>query len=151
VKDLRFDVHLTWQGPRGSRRGTLETGGQAISWSVPASMGGLGTGTSPEELLLGAVGSCYSATLGGVLRQRGLPASNVRTRVEGTVTGYPEATRFAEIRVHPTIDRGDPGRTAEYREAALAARDRCFIGSLVRPKVAYEVGSVAVEGDPSPG
>ena len=62
MAELSFQSGLKWSGGRlGS--GRVAVGGEAFAFSVPASMGGLGTGTNPEELLLTAVGSCYTATL----------------------------------------------------------------------------------------
>lgn len=144
MRDLTFCAQITWPGTRGERRGQAETGGQNLVWSVPASMGGLGEGTSPEELLLCAVGTCYSATLSGVLRQLRLPVGNVHTRVEGTVSGYPEQARLARIVVHPVLAQADGARTSEYREATIAARDRCFIGHTLRDQVEYLVGPVVL-------
>ena len=70
MAELSFTSKLTWSG--GSQ-GVVETGGQSLQFSMPASMGGLGVGTSPEELLLSAVGSCYTATLAGLTEARRLP------------------------------------------------------------------------------
>jgi peroxiredoxin-like protein len=144
MSDLAFEAAVIWRGPAGERRGTVETGGQTVGWSVPSSMGGLGEGTSPEELLLAAVGTCYSATLGGALRQAKLPAGEIRVRVEGLVSGHPASTRYERITVSPRIAGGDAGRVAQYRQAAEAARDRCFIGAIVRSQVEYAVGEVEV-------
>ena len=145
MKDLGFAVAVEWLSNGGERRGSVDTGGQTVAWSVPASMGGLGEGTSPEELLLAAVGTCYSATLAGALRRRRLPVGRVRLAVHGTVASYPEQTRFARVVVHPTLAGADPERSSEYQEAAREARDRCFIGHSLRPDIAYDVGAVAIE------
>ena len=144
MSDLSFEATITWRGPSGERRGTVETGGQTFRWSVPASMGGLGEGTSPEELLLAAVATCYSATLGGTVRQARLPAQEIQVRVEGLVASQPGATRYDRITVNPRILGGDAARIEAYRQAATTARDRCFIGSIVRAQVEYAVGDVEV-------
>ncbi len=144
MSDLKFEAQVSWLGALGERRGNVETGGEQVPWSVPASMGGLGEGSSPEEFLLAAVGTCFSATLGGVLRQAHLPAGAIRVRVEGLVTGYPTETRYAEVRVHPEVDAGDASRLPAYREAALTARSRCFIGGIVGKGLDYVLGDVTV-------
>jgi len=62
MPDQLFASKLTWSGGRSSS-GMVEAGGQSLRFSVPASMGGVGAGTNPEDLLTSAVGSCYTATL----------------------------------------------------------------------------------------
>ncbi len=109
-------------------------------------MGGRGTGTNPEELLVCAVSSCYTATLFAVLRRAQLPVDSLAVAASGTVTGFPTATRFARIVVTPTIIGGDIARQSEYEAAASLAHNRCFIGRTLAPDVAYEVGSVHIRG-----
>lgn len=145
MSELRFDVELSWSGT--GREGVGRLAGQEVelAYSAPASMGGRGTGTSPEELLVCAVASCYSGTLLSVLRRAGLPADEVRIDATGTVTGYPAQARFAKLTVSPTIAGGETARADEYVEAAESARDRCFIGRTIAGAVDYQVGQVTVE------
>lgn len=142
---MTFSVELSWSGSGREGAGRVEGADTEIGYSVPASMGGRGSGTNPEELLVSAVGSCYSATLFGVLRRAGLPVSTVRVQAVGTVAGYPEQARFAQLTVSPTISGADTGRAYEYEHAAQAAHDRCFIGRTLAPAVDYRVGRVSVE------
>lgn len=142
--ELAFDVELEWSGSGRSGVGRAETANVVVAYAAPESMGGCGVGASPEDLLVAAVASCYSATLFGVLRRAGLRAAGVRVSARGVVTGYPTATAFARLLVAPTIVGGDPARVQEYVEAARAARDRCFIGKTIAGNVAYEVGEVTV-------
>ncbi len=60
------------------------------------------------------------------------------------VAGYPLKTRFARIVVHPSVQGGNLSRMAEYREAAEAARQRCFIGRTLKDGITYAVGEVRV-------
>lgn len=151
MAELSFTSKLTWSKDRHS--GVVETGGQSMQFSVPASMGGLGEGTSPEELLLSAVGSCFTATLAGVAGARGLPAASIEVRVEGTVSDYPgPSARVSAITVNPTFAGFEPSRETEYVDAAMTARERCFIGKHLGPQVGYRVGEVAfAEEAPSRG
>jgi peroxiredoxin-like protein len=145
MTDLNFDIHASWSGLRRQGEGRISTGGQEVVYSGPASMGGQGKGTSPEELLVSAVTACYSGTLLHVLHDRGLPAEEVLVDARGTVTGYPEQADFSRLTVNPTAVGGDPARVDEYRAAAADARDRCFIGRVVRDHLSYDVGEVRVE------
>lgn len=144
MAELAFSVDLKWQGTGREGEGTAQMSEERVHYSAPASMGGKGVGTSPEELLLAAVASCYSGTLFGVLRQEGLPVETISVRAEGSVTGYPVRSKFAVLRVNPTIHGGESGQMENYRRLAHIARDKCFIGKTIIGNVAYEVGYVSV-------
>lgn len=144
MQELRFEVELEWSGRGRDGAGRIVTDDVQLELSTPASMGGRGVGTNPEELLVCAVASCYTATLFGVLRRAQLPATSVTIAARGVVTGYPEQARFERLVVSPTILDGDPARLHEYEQAARTAHDRCFIGRTLAGNVDYQVGSVAV-------
>jgi peroxiredoxin-like protein len=144
MRELPFDVELEWSGSGRDGAGMIFTDDLELEYSTPASMGGRGVGSNPEELLVCAVASCYSATLLGLLRRAGLPAAAVRIAATGAVTGYPAQARFERLTVSPTIVDGDPRRQPEYEQVAAAAHERCFIGRTLAGNVAYEVGPVVV-------
>ena len=73
MHELPFQVELEWSGAGREGAGRIVTEDLELELSTPASMGGRGVGTNPEELLVCAVASCYAATLFGVLRRAGLP------------------------------------------------------------------------------
>ena len=140
MADLFFESRLSWAG----KAGQVQVGGENFRFSVPASMGGLGVGTNPEELLLSAVGACYTATLSGLLNSAGLPAAAVGVRVDGTVSDHPgPSARVSSLVVNPTFIGADAGRESDYEKAAVKARERCFIGRHLGPQVSYRVGEVA--------
>ena len=62
---------------------TLSTG--KIDYGVPSQFGGNAGKTSPEELILAALSSCFSMTLGFVLEKRKVPARLLGMHAEGTV------------------------------------------------------------------
>jgi peroxiredoxin-like protein len=143
MRDLSFTVELTWSGTGRQGAGQIQTDELALELSGPEPMGGRGVGTNPEELLVCAVSSCYTATLFALLRLAQLPVDSLAVNANGTVTGFPGETRFARIAVTPTVLGGDIRRVPEYQAAASVAHDRCFIG----PALALLVGSVRVRAD----
>ena len=147
MSDLSFDVELMWSETAGKGAGEIQTDDLVLELSGPESMGGRGVGTNPEELLVCAVSSCFTATLFGVLSRARLPVDSLAVHASGTVTGFPGHARFARIAVSPTIMGGDPERQPEYETAAEIAHERCFIGRTLAPEVAYEVGPVQVRED----
>lgn len=148
MHELPFRVELEWAGRGREGAGRIVTDDLELELSTPESMGGRGAGTNPEELLVSAVGSCYIATLYGVLTRRELPVASISLEATGTVTGFPVKSNFERLVVSPTIAGGDAGRVHEYEQAAADARDRCFIGGVVKASVDYQVGVVAVEPAP---
>lgn len=150
MSDLDFELQLSWSGTGREGVGRIDTDDLVLELSAPESMGGQGVGTNPEELLVSAVSSCYTAALSGVLRRARLPVRSLAVKATGTVTGFPASARFARIVVTPTVLGGDPARQDEYEAAADAAHDRCFIGRTLTPDVAYEVGAIEVRGDEPP-
>jgi peroxiredoxin-like protein len=145
MKDLRFDIDLRWSGSGRDGVGEIRADNVSIDLSAPESMGGRGVGTNPEELLVSAVSSCYTATLFGVLRRARLPVASLAVDASGGVTGFPGKARFDRLAVSPTILGGDPSRQDEYEAAAVLAHDRCLIGNTLAPDVTYEVSSVRVQ------
>ena len=85
MHELPFQVELEWSGTGRDGAGRIVTDDLEFELSTPASMGGRGAGTNPEELLVCAVGACYAATLLGVLRRAALPAASVNIDARGTV------------------------------------------------------------------
>ena len=144
MHQLSFQVELEWAGNGREGIGRIVTDDLELELSTPASMGGRGVGTNPEELLVSAVASCYSATLFGVLARAGLPATSLTVDARGVVSGFPGRARFERIVVSPMIVDGDPARVHDYEQAAADAHDRCFIGRTLASNVDYQVGWVAV-------
>jgi peroxiredoxin-like protein len=144
MNDLRFQIELRWSGTGRDGAGKVLTDDLTLELSAPQAMGGRGVGTNPEELLVSAVSSCYTATLSAVLDRAKLPVDSLAVDASGTVTGLPGRARFAGIVVRPTILGGDLTRQPEYEAAARLAHDRCFIGRALAPEVSYEVDSVQV-------
>jgi peroxiredoxin-like protein len=146
MTDLVFDATVWWTGCGRDGAGGVSTGGQEFEYSAPLSMGGRGIGTSPEELLVSAVASCYAGTLYHLLARDGLAADQVSVRAEGSVSDYPSRrASFSRIVVHPTFSGADPSREAEYGRCARTAREHCFIGKALRSDIRYEVGDVVVQ------
>lgn len=150
MNDLHFEVELAWSGAGREGAGEIRTDDLTMELSGPAGMGGRGVGTNPEELLVSAVSSCYTATLFGVLRRARLPVQSLQVAATGTVTGYPGHARFARLVVSPTIVGAEIERRSEYERAAMEAHDRCFIGHTLSPEVSYEVGSVRLSQEHEP-
>ncbi len=120
MRDLSFDVALTWSGTGLEGAGQTQTDDVALHLSGPESMGGRGVGTNPEELLVCAVSSCYAATPFAGLRRAQLPVDSLAVAASGTVTGFPAATRVTGIVVTPTMHRRRHRASARVQGRGLA-------------------------------
>jgi osmotically inducible protein OsmC len=150
MNDLNFDVQLRWSGAGRDGIGEIHAEDVTIDLATPESMGGRGGGSNPEELLVSAVASCYSATLFAGLRRARLPVGSLAVHASGRVSGFPGQARFDRLAVSPTILGGDPSRQAGYDRAAAAAHRRCLIGRALAPEVDYRVGPVEIRSEETP-
>ena|SRR6185503_2691645 len=70
---------------RGSGAGFAQSiavdGGHQLTADEPEELGGNGTGATPYDLLLAALGSCTSMTVGLYARRRGWPLEDVTVRL----------------------------------------------------------------------
>jgi len=151
MAELTFEVVTRFTGSGREAIGSVETGGQVVPWSAPSGMGGSGEGSSPEELLAGAVGTCYTGTLGALLTRDQLPWNRLQVLLQETVADYPgPKARISRLLVTPEVVGGDFNRLAEYQRTAELARDHCFIGHHLRSDIAYEVSGVGIRAVTQP-
>lgn len=143
MNEADFHQILTVSVGRPRNEGELTLGGERLRYSAPASLNGKGVGTNPEELLISAVGACFSLTLAAILSVRKLPAASLEVAVDGVVAHGP-ALEFRSVTVHPSVYAAAGDRADDYRRAAEAALQRCFIGGLISAKVAYRLGEVTL-------
>jgi len=134
----RFELRGNWSGDLG--RGSIGLGGaQAVAISVPATFGGTGPGTNPEELLLASALSCYMMTLARVLDGRGLRGVAVEATIVGEVTRTKGGLHFDRIRLRPRVATEGMGEDDRQRVATALrdAEEACFIAQTLRPVIPY--------------
>ena len=68
---------MTVHGNAGGFAQKVEVGSHKLNADEPASYGGTDTGASPYDLLLAALGSCTSMTIGLYARKRGWPLEDI--------------------------------------------------------------------------
>lgn len=97
----QFKVTTKWEDGRESV-GKLSGDILNEQISIPAGLGGNGTGTNPDELLVSAASSCYIISLAAVLERSGFTNIDIQQSTIGlaifenakfkmdTITHYPE-------------------------------------------------------------
>ena len=86
----QFNVSATWSGDAsGCGRLQLPQGDLDLAIGGSKKLGGCGIGANPEELLLGAVASCFLQTWAIFLRKLDVPYPEPAVRVSGDLGADP--------------------------------------------------------------
>ncbi|MBB6022361.1 peroxiredoxin-like protein [Paenibacillus sp. JGP012] len=141
-----FHLKAVWNGGRNSE-GTIDAGGLKTVISIPQEMGGPGTGTNPDEMLLGAASTCYLITLAAMLERSGITPDELTLESEATVDVTDNVFTYERIVHRPRIvlpleasesDQSKAERLAHKAEAS------CMISRAVAGNVAMETRPVIV-------
>jgi peroxiredoxin-like protein len=141
-----YPITVEWQGGlKGSGCLQLKNSPKGLPLSVPTEFKGLGEGTNPEELLVSAIASCYTITLGILATYRQLPIKNIRTEARGRVVQTGAHLEFNRVVLLPHI-MVDASASEEQiqaiEEVASRAEKHCMITNAVR-------GSVEIKLEPT--
>jgi osmotically inducible protein OsmC len=140
--DAHFSVELEWNSFH--RIGEIAGIVPDMPYYVFHLRDGRSPGVSPEELLIAAIGTCYSISFSDILHTFGLPQSLVAVRADGIIGLECGKARVTSVTVNPTIVGADMSRRKLYEQAAVAARDACLIGRSIRGNTSYVVGAVTL-------
>jgi peroxiredoxin-like protein len=128
--------------------GMVSAGGLEADLSIPKRLGGAGTGTNPEEMLVATSESCYMLTLATTLKQREVPFVSLKVDSKGAVSDD-DGLHFDNIVHEPTIVLAHGASEEQRRQAEKAAQEagktcmvsRSIAGNidvLVKPYVQVE-------------
>lgn len=139
-----FHLKAVWNGGRNSE-GHIDAGGLKTVISIPQEMGGPGTGTNPDEMLLGAASTCYLITLAAMLERANITPQELTLESEATVDVTNNIFTYEEIIHKPRIVLKEETTEAEFaktEQLAHLAEQSCMISRAV-------AGNVSVETQPS--
>ncbi|MFS0856658.1 MULTISPECIES: OsmC family protein [Paenibacillus] len=141
-----FHLKATWNGGRNSE-GHIDAGGLKTVISIPQEMGGPGTGTNPDEMLLGAASTCYLITLAAMLERSDITPDELTLESEATVDVTNNIFTYERIIHRPRIvlkaDASDADVTKAER-LAHKAEESCMISRAVAGNVAIETQPVII-------
>lgn len=75
----------------------------AIHFTAPAEFGGLEGRWTPEELLLAAVGGCFTTTFRAIASRCNFEYTDLEVETEGAVAKTTDGYRFSEIAIRPKV------------------------------------------------
>lgn len=137
-----FQLSLNWEGPR-SGVGQLQSKNLQTQVSVPSELNGPGIGTNPEEMLLAAAATCYTATLAAMLGFNKIEQVALTIQSEATVSVAPSgALTYEKIthRPHIVLAADTLERTVALVERmAKKAESSCMISKALAGNVELEL------------
>ena len=136
-----FHLDATWTGGLEGD-GSARAHGRMIEFGRPEELGARPGRTSPEELLLSAVASCYSITFAALAERRSFPVSRLELHLDGTVVRQLGGTlKFTAIAIRPRIVLVGAGEDQENTALDFAhkAEQYCLISNAIRGNVELTV------------
>lgn len=141
-----FHLKAVWNGGRNSE-GTIDAGGLKTVISIPKEMGGPGTGTNPDEMLLGAAATCYLITLAAMLERSEITPDELTLESEATVDVTNNVFTYERIVHRPRIVLPHDASGSDLDKAerlAHKAEASCMISRAVAGNVTMETHPVIV-------
>jgi osmotically inducible protein OsmC len=130
-------AHASWQGDLMGGSGSFSLGSGAatdvgLTWKARAE--DASAGTSPEELIAGALAACFSMALSHGLAQAGNAPTSIETDARATFDRTDDGFRVTAIALSV---KGDvPGiDEAAFREAAEGAKVNCPVSKALEGNV----------------
>lgn len=135
-----YDFPLTVRWVSGRRTVASVAGKPDLEVATPPEFRGGVTGVwSPEDLLVGAIGSCFVVTLLAVAERRGVPLHALEVQASGHVTQRGDGRfGFTEVVVQAEVET-ELGFEADVREAAGTAERGCLVAGSVDFPVRVEL------------
>jgi putative redox protein len=141
-------------GPTGFRT-EITAGPHRYFADEPIPLGGTGTGPTPYELLLGALGSCMAMTLRMYADRKRWPLHGVRIHLRSERAHEPDCERCETEEVGlPRVARRielDGPLSDEQRDRLHQIADRCPVKQTLQRGLVVETVTGMPEGPPSVG
>ncbi|HCT2139474.1 TPA: SACOL1771 family peroxiredoxin [Staphylococcus aureus] len=136
-----FKVQTSWQGGRNNV-GNVQGDILSENISIPASLGGVGIGTNPDEMLVSAASSCYIISLAATLERAKFTDISIEQQSIGTACLNNGKFSMSKIVHHTHIEiPSDQIAQLEKRLPKLItiADNNCMISNAVRNNVDIKI------------
>jgi peroxiredoxin-like protein len=137
LAEHRFFLDASWPGGRNSEE-FIEAGNLRTKVSIPPEMDGPGTGTNPDEMLLGAAATCYVITLAAMIERARLPLEEMSLASEGIVDVTGGVITYRKIIHKPAVALQKDASEKDYaklEKLVHQAEASCMISRALRGNV----------------
>jgi putative redox protein len=124
-------INVKWDG--GLRFVAIDSSGHSIVMDASKSFGGEGSGFSPMQLLLVALGGCTGMDVVNILRKQRQEVDDLEIVVSGERAEEPPRV-YNNIRVEYRIKGKDIKENAVKRAIQLSEDKYCSVGAMLRAK-----------------
>ncbi|MBO3063971.1 SACOL1771 family peroxiredoxin [Staphylococcus shinii] len=136
-----FVVQTNWSGGRESV-GDLKGDILSEQISIPSGLGGNGTGTNPDELLVSAASSCYIISLAAVLERSGFDNITIEQSSIGTAIFENAKFRMDTIIHYPiiSVEKNQKELLSQKLPKLLKVADNnCMISNSIKGNVSVKI------------
>jgi len=138
AREFSFPVSVDWLGGKLVRVGV--DGKPPVDVATPPEFKGTHPAVwSPEDMLAGAVASCYAMTLVSATRHREVPLHDFHVDGVARIGRRGDgALAFTSVTLVVDIET-DPDRVEDARAAALRAEEGCFVSMALNVPVGLDL------------
>ena len=136
-------VDIDWTGNlrEGSGKASAGTGAFTLPVAFPKRIGEPGGETSPEELIAGALGVCYTMVLANMIAKKGGQTTGLKVGCDVTADKSDAGIKIVTAKLTPRAE-GLSGMTAEdFAATAREAESKCPVAGALRGNVTIEVAT----------
>ena len=126
----QYETTVVW---RSEKEGWLHASGNPkITVATPPDFGGPHNEWSPEQLLMGAIGSCLMTSALYYLRKSGIELRSYMSNVAGTLGKTREGLAFTRIDVEVSITVGASDDVEKAQRADEKAQQTCLVSKAMK-------------------
>jgi lipoyl-dependent peroxiredoxin len=143
VASLDASATLRWKGYHGQIEGS--SGALVVATATQVELGGPGGESNPEELFAAALANCFTSTLTGMARARGVPLGAIETTVSSTLSWDDAAPHhLSDATLHTRVESAAP--EAQVRALIADAEAHCPVCQAISGRVALHVTADVTAG-----
>ena len=136
-------VEVDWSGTLMEGKGTATAGSGAFTLPVtfPQRIGEAGGSTSPEELIAGALGVCYTMVLANMVAKKGGQATSMHVTCEVTADKTDAGIKVVTAKLTPRAGGLNGMSGDDFMATAKEAETKCPVANALRGNVQIEVAT----------
>jgi peroxiredoxin-like protein len=141
---LHYRVTAWWSSGKAGLAKS-DSAPNAIHFTAPPEFGGLEGRWTPEDLLLGAVASCYTTTFRALADSSQLEYLDLGVEVDGTVAKTESGYSFGQITIRSKLTISKPEEESKSMRLLHKAESVCLVSRSLSVEPVFEP-SVCVRG-----